>query len=131
MDAAIVDTDVVSMLFKGDTSSGGRSLAAGPPPDIAPVSNNTYDLLKPYVRCYQDSVMTVTASQLRENIYRILDSVLETGVPVEVRRKGKLIRIVPEQKHSKLSRLKKRPYPLRDPQSIVHLDWLQQWSELR
>jgi antitoxin (DNA-binding transcriptional repressor) of toxin-antitoxin stability system len=75
--------------------------------------------------------MTVTASQLRENIYRILDAVLETGVPVEVRRKGKLIRIVPEQKPSKLSRLHKRPYPLRDPQSIVHLDWLQEWSELR
>ncbi|HYM09694.1 MAG TPA: type II toxin-antitoxin system Phd/YefM family antitoxin [Bryobacterales bacterium] len=75
--------------------------------------------------------MTVTASQLRGNIYRILDTVLETGVPVEVRRKGKLIRIVPEQKTSRLSRLQKRPYPLRDPQSIVHLDWLQEWSELR
>ena len=35
--------------------------------------------------------MTLTASKLRENICRILDQVLETGVPVEVRRKGKVV----------------------------------------
>ena len=33
--------------------------------------------------------MPVTASKLRENIYRILDQVLETGVPVEIERRGK------------------------------------------
>ena len=31
--------------------------------------------------------MPVTASKLRENIYRILDQVLETGVPVEIERR--------------------------------------------
>jgi hypothetical protein len=30
-----------------------------------------------------------------EDIYRILDQVLETGVPVEIERHGKLLKIVP------------------------------------
>src|SRR5688572_10675401 len=30
-----------------------------------------------------------------EDIYRILDQVLETGVPVEIERRGKLLKIVP------------------------------------
>jgi antitoxin (DNA-binding transcriptional repressor) of toxin-antitoxin stability system len=75
--------------------------------------------------------MPISASALRGNVYRILDQVLETGVPVEVSRKGKLVKIVAEQRPSKLNRLKKRPYPLRDPESIVHMDWLHEWSELK
>ena len=34
--------------------------------------------------------MRVTASKLRENVYRILDEAIATGVPVEVIRKGKV-----------------------------------------
>ncbi len=75
--------------------------------------------------------MRVTASKLRENIYGILDQALETGVPVEVIRKGKVLRIVPETKPDKLARLKKRNYLKGDPEDIVHMDWLSEWSELK
>jgi hypothetical protein len=75
--------------------------------------------------------MRVTASKLRENIYGILDQALETGVPVEVVRKGKVLRIVAETKPNKLSRLKKRNYLVGDPEDIVHMDWLSEWSELK
>ena len=75
--------------------------------------------------------MKVTASKLRENIYSILDEVLDTGIPAEVIRKGKLLRIVPEEKPSKLARLKKRKSLVGDPESIVHMDWLKEWSELK
>ena len=75
--------------------------------------------------------MKVTASKLRENIYGILDQALETGVPVEVVRKGKVLKIVPETKPDKLSRLKKRNYIVGDPEDIVHMDWLSEWSELK
>ena len=75
--------------------------------------------------------MPLSVSKLRDNIYNILDAVLNTGTPIEVMRHGKLLRIVPAQKASKLSRLKKREYALRDPESIVHLEWLQEWSALR
>jgi prevent-host-death family protein len=71
--------------------------------------------------------MSLTASKLRENIYRILDQVLETGVPVEIRRKGRTVRIVPAVPPSKLERLKQRDYLTCDPDSIVHLDWSGEW----
>jgi hypothetical protein len=75
--------------------------------------------------------MKVTASKLRENIYNILDQALETGVPVEVERKGRILKIVPEAKPSKLAKLKKRDCLIGDPESIVHMDWLKEWSELK
>ena len=73
--------------------------------------------------------MKITASKLRENIYGILDQVLETGTPVEVVRKGKVLKIVPEQKPDKLSRLKKRKCIVGDPEDLVHMDWSSEWTE--
>jgi prevent-host-death family protein len=75
--------------------------------------------------------MRVTASKLRADIYNILDQSLKTGVPVEVVRKGKILRIVPEKKRLKLSKLKKRNYIVGDPEDFVHMDWLHEWSELK
>jgi hypothetical protein len=74
--------------------------------------------------------MRVTPSKLRENIYGILDQVLETGTPVEVIRKGKILKIVPEAKPDILSKLKKRNSLVGDPEDIVHMDWLSEWTEL-
>lgn len=71
--------------------------------------------------------MALKASALRENIYRILDQVLETGVAVEIERKGKILKIVPVEPVSKLANLKARPYLLSDPDEIVHLDWSGEW----
>ncbi|HEY5611820.1 MAG TPA: type II toxin-antitoxin system prevent-host-death family antitoxin, partial [Thermoanaerobaculia bacterium] len=67
--------------------------------------------------------MKLTASDLRNDIYKILDRVLETGVPVEIDRQGKLLRIVPADPGSKLARLAPREYLNADPEEIVHLDW--------
>ena len=75
--------------------------------------------------------MPLSVSKHRDNIYHILDAVLNTGTPVEMMRHGQVLRIVPARKASKLSRLKKREYALRDPESIVHLEWFQEWSALR
>jgi hypothetical protein len=75
--------------------------------------------------------MKVTASRLRENIYSILDQVAETGVPVEIERKGRILRIVADQKPSKLARLKKRNRCLGDLDSIIYMDWSKEWSELK
>jgi prevent-host-death family protein len=75
--------------------------------------------------------MRVTASKLRADIYNILDETLKTGIPVEVVRNGRILRIVPESKPSKLSRLKKRDYIVGDPEDFVHMDWTNKWSELK
>lgn len=71
--------------------------------------------------------MRLKASKLRENIYRILDQVLETGVPVEIERRGKLLKIVCEEPPSKLGRLQPRDYLRTPPEELVHLDWSGEW----
>lgn len=74
--------------------------------------------------------MTVTASKLRENVYKILDTVLETGVPVEIVRGGRKLKIVPvdERPKGKLDRAKARPDALAgDPEDLVHIDWSREW----
>lgn len=73
--------------------------------------------------------MVVTASKLRGNIYRLLDRVLETGVPIEVERRGQVLRIVPAEPRDKLSRLVRRDGFLRcDPDELVHVDWSGEWQ---
>jgi prevent-host-death family protein len=72
--------------------------------------------------------MAVTASALRQNIYKILDGVAETGIPQEVIRRGKLLRIVPVEKKSRLSRVKKRPIIQGDPEDLVSMDWSHLWK---
>ena len=72
--------------------------------------------------------MVITASDLRQDIYRILDSVLESGQPVEVERRGRRLKIVPVVPTSKLSRLVNRTKFLRgDPEDLVSVDWSDTW----
>lgn len=72
--------------------------------------------------------MPLTASRLRADIYRILDRVLETGVPVEIERKGRMLRIVADTAPSKLANLTRRPYLAGDPEELVEMDWSESWD---
>lgn len=72
--------------------------------------------------------MRLTASSLRANVYRILDQILETGVPVLIERKGKMLKIVAVEAASKLDNLKPRPYLAADPEDLVSLDWSEEWE---
>lgn len=75
--------------------------------------------------------MAITASELRQDIYRLLDEVLETGVPLEVERRGRRVRVVPEETPSKLARLTPHPGTIvGDPEDIVHMDWSADWRGL-
>ncbi len=72
--------------------------------------------------------MSLSASELRQDIYRILDSVLETGTPIEIQRKGKLLKIIAVEPPSKLASLEPHPdYIIGDPEDLVHLDWSSEW----
>jgi len=75
--------------------------------------------------------MRITASKLRENVYRILDDVIETGVPVEVVRKGIVVRIVSEKPVPKLARMKKRDLFVGDSDEIAGMDWSKYWTGLK
>ena len=73
--------------------------------------------------------MPITASQLRADVYNILDRALETGEPVEIERRGRLLRLVPVERPPKLSRLVRREgVVVGDPEDLVHLDWSSEWS---
>jgi antitoxin (DNA-binding transcriptional repressor) of toxin-antitoxin stability system len=73
--------------------------------------------------------MTISASELRQNIYRLLDHVAETGEPLEIERKGRRLRIVAVDRGSKLSRIKGDPDAIvGDPADLVHMDWSGYWE---
>jgi antitoxin (DNA-binding transcriptional repressor) of toxin-antitoxin stability system len=76
--------------------------------------------------------MRVTASKLRENVYQILDEAIATGVPVEVIRKGKVLKIVPDKPVSKLDRLRKRKNVfVGNVEDIIGMDWSKEWTEMQ
>ena len=68
--------------------------------------------------------MKVTATQLRQNLYRIIDTILETGEPVEITRKGGTVRIVPDRKTSIWDRLEVHDVVIGD----VELSWDSIWD---
>lgn len=49
--------------------------------------------------------MAVSASELRRNVYPLLDEVLESGTPLEIERRGRRLRIVPVDTVSRIARL--------------------------
>jgi prevent-host-death family protein len=53
--------------------------------------------------------MTISATKLRADLYRVIDDVIKKGVPVEVELRGRKVRIVPEEPRDKLVSLVKRP----------------------
>jgi hypothetical protein len=65
---------------------------------------------------------------LRANLYRLLDEVLETGVPIEIDRDGRHLRIVPVEPANRFTALAPEPdYLPGDPEDIVQLDWSDEW----
>jgi hypothetical protein len=73
--------------------------------------------------------MRLTASKLRQDLYRVLDEILEKGIEVEIERRGKILRILPPEPSSKLSRLERRDCLRTDPEDLVHIDWSSEWKQ--
>jgi hypothetical protein len=72
----------------------------------------------------------LTASHLRQNIYRILDEVIETGQPIEIERKGRVIRIETKAEDKSIFDAL-TPHPgsiVGDADDLVHIDWSQEWK---
>lgn len=73
--------------------------------------------------------MDVTASQLRQDIYRLLDRVLETGEPLEIERKGHRLRVVAVDAPGRLDRIRGNPNAVvGNPEDLVEIDWVQYWD---
>ncbi len=71
--------------------------------------------------------MSLSASKLRQDIYNLLDEVLRTGRPLEITRKGRRLRIVPDESPNKLDNLSTHDCLNGDPEDIVQLDWSSEW----
>jgi len=70
-----------------------------------------------------------TASSLRSDLYNVLDRVLETGRPVEIERKGRILRIVADPEADRFSQLRPHPGTIKgDPEDLVHIDWSDEWT---
>lgn len=73
--------------------------------------------------------MAISASKLRANVYRLLDEVLDSGRPLEIERKGKILVIAPKEEQSIWDRLPRREgYIVGDPDELIHMDWLSEWN---
>jgi len=79
----------------------------------------------------------MTPSKLRADVYRILDRVLATGEPVQVRRNGRLLLISPAEgvrepdpgRRRRLEDFAISPTLLvGDPDDIVEMDWSRYWD---
>lgn len=73
--------------------------------------------------------MAISASQLRQDVYRLLDEVLRTGEPLEIERKGHILRVVPDEPRSRLDRIRRHPDVIvGDPEDLVSIDWSSEWD---
>lgn len=67
---------------------------------------------------------TLTPTELRGNIYRILEEILNTGVPVEIDKDGRKLIIAPVERADKLRKLVKRKKFIKgDPEDLVNITW--------
>lgn len=93
-------------------------------------SDNVRMLLSSSVRTKTEgNALATTASQLRANIYRMLDEVLETGQPLEIERNGRTLVVMPKQERSFWDRLPRREgFIAGDPDELIHIDWSSEWN---
>lgn len=68
----------------------------------------------------------VTLTELSNNIDRLLVMVLETGIPLEINKNGKLLKIVTIEKKDKLKNLTFKPDVIQgNPDDLVNISWEQ------
>ncbi len=72
--------------------------------------------------------MSVTASQLRKDIYNMLDSVIETGKPIKIVRKNRELEIIAVKEKNNLEKLIPHKCMNDDPESFIHTDWSKEWK---
>ena len=67
---------------------------------------------------------TVSPTELRSNIYKLLDEVLSSGIPLEINKGGKLLRIIPMESNDKLTKLASRPDAIiGNPDELADIHW--------
>lgn len=72
---------------------------------------------------------SITATELRARIYKVLDRVLQTGEPQEIVRGGRRLLIVPaDDPRRQLDKLKRRVAISCTPDELVETTWDEAWQ---
>jgi len=71
----------------------------------------------------------MNATQLRQNLYQTLDEIIETGKPVRVERKGKVLFITAEPTLKQKRVFKKRKVFKNSGEDITKIDWMKDWEK--
>ena len=72
--------------------------------------------------------MPMSLTALRQQLFKVVDQVIATGVPAEINRKGHIVKIVVEMKKSKLENLVPHDCIVGDPEELVNLS-PHEWDE--
>jgi antitoxin (DNA-binding transcriptional repressor) of toxin-antitoxin stability system len=80
--------------------------------------------------------MAISATRLRADIYRVIEGVIKSGVPVEIELRGKKVRIVPTEQRDKLANLVKRsgvvvgdPGRIDQAKAFDEAKWRRKWEK--
>ena len=73
--------------------------------------------------------MTITPTEFRKNLFNILDTLLESGKTLEIKRNGHIFKVIPPRRKRKLDRL----VPHSDAvigksDDLIHRDWSDEWK---
>lgn len=73
----------------------------------------------------------INATQFRKDVYNILDDVISTGHPVEIIRKGQVLKIICEKQTPRLEKLKgkkRKKAFVGNSDDIINIDWQKEWQ---
>ncbi len=73
--------------------------------------------------------MTITPTDLRKNLFKLLDEVVSTGKTLEINRNGTILKIIPPKKISKFDKLKKHNTMTCSPEDIIENNWEKEWVD--
>jgi antitoxin (DNA-binding transcriptional repressor) of toxin-antitoxin stability system len=72
----------------------------------------------------QQIMKTITVTEFRGKMFRLLDDVLKTGIPIEITKGKQRLRITPVKTGNKLDNLVPRPEVIRgNPDDLADISW--------
>lgn len=81
-----------------------------------------------YRTYFKGLTMPMSLTALRQQLFKVVDQVIATGLPIEIKRKGHVVKIILDDKKSKLANLVGHDCIVGDPEDLVGLS-LHEWSE--
>ena len=73
--------------------------------------------------------MTITPTDFRKDLFKLLDMLLETGKVLEINRNGQIFKVIPPKKMKKLDRLiAHKDAIVGDSDDFVSMDWSHEWK---